>query len=569
MRFPIATYTGDPTVSQKVKEARKFYRKRSSTGREPPCANEETMSFVRICKSCGAELFAAIKFTEGYTSGLSHTGNRGIKYKAEIDALSKKEKREADAIYKKAVRIKACPVCGKRLSDEKGFFLPDKEDIDNGTYCEMDFPNLSGKELHQRREESIKERFGISECPETYEEKFDVIAAVRDEADRASAKASAASYLNICDQYIAEKVSAKASEAKANGEGLKKYILHLIQLENNIYSLQQHLSELYYQRILNDRAVVMSAHGTAYELKESLTQKRDAYQDALKALDGAQQYRPDISVKFPKKPSAPVLGVPGLFNKKRVLAENEALTAKYQEDMEAYQKEYKRCKEEKERLFVEACKAAIAKAEAEVTLAKEALEKAERDVDSIQALETTPAPAKAIKIMLDKEIAEAERLLKATFAARNELYSYNIIFDKYRDAVSLCTIYEYLMAGRCASLEGVDGAYNIYENEVRMNRVITQLDTVISSLEEIKQNQYMMYRELQGIKTTLNSLDYTMHKALTSIQSIEAKASRMTEYMEHVAKNSDVIAHNTAATAYYSKVNAQLTNALGYMIALN
>ena len=92
---------------------------------------------------------------------------------------------------------------------------------------------------------------------------------------------------------------------------------------------------------------------------------------------------------------------------------------------------------------------------------------------------------------------------------------------------------------------------------------------MISSLEEIKQNQYMMYRELQNIKTSLNSLDYTMRKALTSIQSIETKASRMTEYMDHIAKNSDVIAHNTAATAYYSKVNAQLTNALGYMIAFN
>ena len=35
-----------------------------------------------------------------------------------------------------------------------------------------------------------------------------------------------------------------------------------------------------------------------------------------------------------------------------------------------------------------------------------------------------------------------------------------------------------------------------------------------------------------------------------------------------IAKNSDVIAHNTAATAYYAKKNAELTNAMGYLVAL-
>ena len=169
--------------------------------------------------------------------------------------------------------------------------------------------------------------------------------------------------------------------------------------------------------------------------------------------------------------------------------------------------------------------------------------------------------------MLDKEIAEAEELLKKTFAARNELYAYDIIFGKYRNAVALSSFYEYLMSGRCASLEGAEGAYNIYESEIRANRVIAQLDTVISSLEDIKQNQYMMYEELCSINSSLDSLNYTMDAALKSIRGIEANTNHMSEYMEHISQNSDVIAHNTAVTAYYSKVNAQLTNALGYMVA--
>ena len=72
----------------------------------------------------------------------------------------------------------------------------------------------------------------------------------------------------------------------------------------------------------------------------------------------------------------------------------------------------------------------------------------------------------------------------------------------------------------------------------------------------------MMYRQMQYTNSQLKTLNDTMDKALTSIQGIEANTTR-------VAENSDVIAHNTAVSAYYSKVNAELTNALGFMVAYN
>ena len=125
-----------------------------------------------------------------------------------------------------------------------------------------------------------------------------------------------------------------------------------------------------------------------------------------------------------------------------------------------------------------------------------------------------------------------------------------MIFGKYRNVVALSTFYEYLMAGRCTQLEGADGAYNIYENELRTNMIIEKLD-------EIKDNQHMTYSALKAINNSLDYLESTMSTALNSIQKDVA----------HIAQNSDVIAHNTAITAYYSKVNAELTNALGYMVA--
>lgn len=69
---------------------------------------------------------------------------------------------------------------------------------------------------------------------------------------------------------------------------------------------------------------------------------------------------------------------------------------------------------------------------------------------------------------------------------------------------------------------------------------------MISSLEEIKQNQYMMYQEKRSISASLKSLNTTMDKALTSIQGIEANTTSMNGYLEHISKNSDVIAQVAA-----------------------
>ena len=59
-----------------------------------------------------------------------------------------------------------------------------------------------------------------------------------------------------------------------------------------------------------------------------------------------------------------------------------------------------------------------------------------------------------------------------------------------------------------------------------------------------------------------------MSAAYSAITDIRANSKDMSEYMKHIAKNSDVIAHNTAVTAYYSKINAELTDSLGFMMAL-
>lgn len=89
--------------------------------------------------------------------------------------------------------------------------------------------------------------------------------------------------------------------------------------------------------------------------------------------------------------------------------------------------------------------------------------------------------------------ATLEKPLKETKENLERVYSKNIIYPKYRNLPALTSIYEYYVTGRCEELSGPYGAYNLYEDEVRKDKVISQLNTIIANLEQIKQNQYKLY----------------------------------------------------------------------------
>ena len=62
------------------------------------------------------------------------------------------------------------------------------------------------------------------------------------------------------------------------------------------------------------------------------------------------------------------------------------------------------------------------------------------------------APSQTIEMeekkMIEAEIDTAKDTINKLAKAKNELYSINVIFGKYRDIVALTSFYEYLLSGR-------------------------------------------------------------------------------------------------------------------------
>lgn len=112
------------------------------------------------------------------------------------------------------------------------------------------------------------------------------------------------------------------------------------------------------------------------------------------------------------------------------------------------------------------------------------------------------------------------------------VYEKNVIHPKYRDFIAISQIYEYIDTGRCTELEGPNGAYNLYESELRQNTIINRLDVVISQLENLNRTMSYVANAINQSKTLLQNISYSLGR-------IEA--------------NTALTAYNTQVIANYTK----------------
>ena len=135
------------------------------------------------------------------------------------------------------------------------------------------------------------------------------------------------------------------------------------------------------------------------------------------------------------------------------------------------------------------------------------------------------------------EIVKAKNELQRTYDVLQRVYSMNIIYSKYRSFVPVGMFYEYICSGRCSTLEGHEGAYNIYEYELRM-------DIIINELQEIKQNQWYLYDAISSQNKNFNRLYQSCISGMSTLNNI--------------SQNTDLI-------AYYSQIEANDINAIKWM----
>lgn len=141
---------------------------------------------------------------------------------------------------------------------------------------------------------------------------------------------------------------------------------------------------------------------------------------------------------------------------------------------------------------------------------------------------------------INLEIVNAINKLQESKKCLADIYNANIIYPKYRNLPAVSCFLDYLLSGRCATLEGTYGAYNLYENEARMNRIITRLDHISVQLNQIQFNQQLLYGAIEQCNQNVNRL-------VTAV-------NQTAELVGRTAASTGAIEQSQATIAYQAKL---------------
>lgn len=144
---------------------------------------------------------------------------------------------------------------------------------------------------------------------------------------------------------------------------------------------------------------------------------------------------------------------------------------------------------------------------------------------------------------LQTHLNQAKTLYQQTASTLKQFYDLEIIYPKYRGLVPISMFYEYLSSGRCSQLEGHEGAYNIYEQELRMNLILSKLDDIIERLDQIQENQYLIANAIRESNRT---------------------AQQIYNAVVHCSNQLQDINENTEATKYFSQITAMNTTYMAW-----
>ncbi len=106
----------------------------------------------------------------------------------------------------------------------------------------------------------------------------------------------------------------------------------------------------------------------------------------------------------------------------------------------------------------------------------------------------------------EKCILEYQKKIADISIVLSQVYDVGVIHSDYRSLVPVSMFVKYIEQERCYKLEGTNGAYNRYEDELRSNMIIGRLDHVLDSLDKIHASMGTLYRGMQTANRLLAEL---------------------------------------------------------------
>jgi hypothetical protein len=126
---------------------------------------------------------------------------------------------------------------------------------------------------------------------------------------------------------------------------------------------------------------------------------------------------------------------------------------------------------------------------------------------------------------IDESQETIDRELQKLNETLTGVYGLDIVFPKYHNIVAFSSFCEYLQSGRCDTLEGTHGAYNIFEREVRSDAMVSQLKNLDAGLAQIGKNQYKLYTEITAANNHARALAENVREKMNLFSAGQSRMS--------------------------------------------
>lgn len=123
---------------------------------------------------------------------------------------------------------------------------------------------------------------------------------------------------------------------------------------------------------------------------------------------------------------------------------------------------------------------------------------------------------------MDVPIAEMDKKCEELKLQRDQLYAMNVLHPNFQNMIAANQIREYLEMGICDELEGTNGAYALYMQDVRANRICESIDdlrqTVQEGFNEVKGKMSAVMAELRRTNANIDALNTSINSGFSDMQ---------------------------------------------------
>lgn len=164
------------------------------------------------------------------------------------------------------------------------------------------------------------------------------------------------------------------------------------------------------------------------------------------------------------------------------------------------------------------------------------------------------AKAKKETLTVINELTEKCKEMKKQ---RSRLYDMNVLHVAFRNMIAVNQIRDYLEMGICNELEGANGAYALYMQDVRANRICASIEELRKSVEKGFEN---MMQTMAGVMAELMKTNSAIRGMRTAIESGIGGLQRLI-YDEQASANERYQASMREANGYLKNIQTTLSEA--------